>query len=45
MPQALEVLNGLLFGEREPGAGERVLEDGTLVMPPDGYGLGLQVRQ
>ena len=42
--QALEVLNGLLFGDREPGAGDRVLADGTLVVPPDGCGLGLQVR-
>ena len=41
--QILMVLNGLLFGEMPEDAAPRLAADGTLNMPPDGYGLGLQV--
>lgn len=41
--QVLEVANELLFGERPRGAGPRLAADGTLNVPPDGFGLGLKV--
>lgn len=40
--QMLTVLNEMLFKERQPGAGPRLAADRTLIMPSDGFGLGLQ---
>ena len=42
--QMLTVLNEMLFKERQPGAGPRLAADRTLIMPSDGFGLGLQVH-
>lgn len=42
--QMLTVLNEMLFKERQLGAGRRLAGDGTLIMPSDGFGLGLQVQ-